>query len=438
MIIQFRTGNYLSFNQPVNLSLLASSKVRELEENNIIHTDRYNLLRCAAIYGANASGKSNLLNALVFMRRFVINSSKDSQAKEPIGVDPFRLDVSTEKQPSFFEITILLDGYKYRYGFESDQNFIHREWLFQAKRIKETPLFLREDEVIDVDSSFGEGKGLEVKTRDNALFLSVVANFNGELSMRILEWFQNLRSIHGLYAGQYAHYGIEMLSNESDRKELIDFIRRADLGVQDFVVKEEDIDTSGAFRFITDEGRKKLPADLFTAKRVSISTVHNKYDGTKVFGTELMDFEKDESEGTRKFFRLAGPILQALREGAVVVADELEAKLHPLLTRAIVRLFLSPKTNPKNAQLIFATHDTHLLRDLHLRRDQIWFTEKTQQEATDLFSLAEIILPKGTKVRNDASYDKDYIQGKYGAIPYLGDFYALVEEMVNGETSKAD
>lgn len=435
MIIQFRVGNHLSFKQPVTLSLLAANPVKEHEESNVIHIGRYRLLRSAAIYGANASGKSNLLNALAFMRWFVISSSKESQSQESIAVDPFRLDVSTENKPSLFEITFLIDGRKYRYGFESNQNSIQREWLFEAKRVKETPLFLREGEGIDVDSLFDEGKGLEERTRDNALFLSVVANFNGKISMKIIEWFQNVRIIHGLYDGQYAHLGIEMLSDESHRKELIEFIRRADLGILDFVVKEEDFDTA-ALNLLSDEVRKRLVADFAKAKRVSISTVHNKYNGTQVIGTALMDFDVDESEGTRKFFRLAGPILQALREGAVVIADELEAKLHPLLTRAIVRLFLSPKTNPKNAQLIFVTHDTHLLRNLHLRRDQVWFTEKTQQAATDLFSLAEIRLPKGTKVRKDASFDRDYIRGKYGAIPYLGDFDVLIEEMVNGETNK--
>ena len=438
MLIEFRTGNYLSFKKPVTLSLLAANPVKEHEDTNVIPLDRYRLLRSAAVYGANASGKSNLLNALVFMRWFVISSSKEGQAQEAIGVDPFRLDVATESKPSLLETTFLLNGLRYRYGFEADRKRIHREWLLKAERIKETPLFLREDDGIEVMRGFAEGRGIEERTRENALFLSVVANFNGQTAMKIVEWFQDLRAIHGLHEGQYAPVSIEMLKDDEQRPDFVEFIRRADLGVRDLLIKEEDFDTSQALQYLTEEGRKRFLRDFAEAKTVSINTVHNKYSDTDIVGTALMDFDDDESEGTRKFLRLAGPMLQALKEGAVVIADELEAKLHPLLTRALVRLFLSKKTNPNNAQLVFTTHDTNLLRHLNLRRDQVWFTEKTQQEATDLYSLAEIRLPKGTKVRKDASFDRDYVRGKYGAVPYLGDFEALVEEMISGQTRQAD
>jgi AAA15 family ATPase/GTPase len=438
MIVEFRTGNFRSFNRPVTLSMLAAKPVKEFEDSNVITLDRCQLLRCAAVYGANASGKSNLLNAIAIMRWIVINSSKEGQAQETINVNPFRLDVSTEGQASLFEITFLIDGLRYRYGFEADRKSIQREWLFKTQRVKETPLFLRERDGIEVSRPFAEGRGLEERTRDNALFLSVVANFNGKTATKIVEWFQSLRMIHGLYERQYATDSIEMLQNDSRRTEFVEFIRRADLGVIDIILKEKDFDASTSVKFLSDEGRKLFLRDFAQAKKMSISTVHNKYNGTEVIGTALMDFNDDESEGTRKFFRLVGPVLQSLHDGAVVIADELEAKLHPLLTRAIVRLFLSAKTNPNNAQLIFATHDTNLLRHLQLRRDQVWFTEKTQQEATDLYSLAEIRLPKGTKVRKDASFDQDYIRGKYGAVPYLGDLDVLIEEMISGKAGKTD
>ncbi len=438
MIIEFRTGNFLSIKDPVTLSMLSSKSAKEFNEQNIFQRQRFSLLRCAAIYGANASGKSNLLNALVFMRWFTINSSKGSQATEEIEVHSFRLDTSTEEQPSLFEVTFLLDNIRYRYGFEVDKKQVRSEWLFKATQIKETALFLRENDGIEVKRGFLEGRGIEKLTRDNVLFLSVVASFNGSTSIKIVEWFRNITPMHGLHEEHYEKQSIEMLRNDSTRIDFIKFIQAADLGIQDIIVRDEELNLSQFYSLLTDEGQKKLPKDLDQSNFISINTVHNKYDGTKIIGNAKMDLSGEESDGTSKFFKMAGPILQALIQGEIIIIDELEAKLHPLLTRAIVQLFITAETNPNNAQLIFATHDTNLLRNLELRRDQIWFTEKTKQEATELYSLAEIILPKGTRVRKDARFDKEYFRGRYGAIPHLGDLNALVKEIVNGQSSKVN
>ncbi len=431
MLIEFRTGNYRSFKDPAALSMLAANPIKEHQEENVFTNGRYRLLRSAAVYGANASGKSNLLNALVFMRWFVINSSKEGQAQEAIDAVPFKLDIETETKPSLFEATFLIEGIRYRYGFEASRKRIFHEWLFESSKIQETPVFLREGEDIEVSPSFKEGRGLEERTRDNALFLSVVANFNGQKSLQIITWFQKLVALHGLREMPYASSSISMLSDEDQRDDFLEFMRKADLGIRDLRVKEEDLDTSTFFQLLSEEAREQLKNDLSKAKQVSISTVHNKYRNTELIGTTTLDFEGDESAGTQKFFNFAGPILLALKTGLVVVVDELEAKLHPILTQTIVRLFLSAKTNPNNAQLVFATHDTNLLRNTKLRRDQIWFTEKSLTEASDLYSLAEIKLPAGMKVRKDASFDKNYFQGKYGAVPFLGDLEQFVEDMIN-------
>jgi hypothetical protein len=230
-----------------------------------------------------------------------------------------------------------------------------------------------------------------------------------------------------------------MLRDEKTRSLVLKLIRWADLGIEDFKVDEEDLDTS-VFKVFTDEFKKELLAMTKGGppKHLRVSSVHAKYAGGVRMGTVAMDFRKEESEGTKKFFRMVGPILDCLQNGCVVIVDELDAKLHPFLTRAIVRLFHTPASNPKNAQLIFGTHDTNLIHYGKFRRDQIWFTEKSEQGATDLYSLAEIKLPKGTKVRKDASFEKDYIRGRYGAIPYLGDFTRLFrEEGSDGEARQS-
>ena len=155
-------------------------------------------------------------------------------------------------------------------------------------------------------------------------------------------------------------------------------------------------------------------------KSIELDSIHNVYsDKGKIVGTINFSFEDRESSGTNKLFDLSGPIFETLFSGAVLVIDELDAKMHPLISQYIIELFNNPETNPKNAQLIFTTHDTHLLSQKILRRDQIWFTEKDSKEQTDLYSLIDIVLPDGTKPRNDANYEKNYITGRYGAIPYI-------------------
>lgn len=430
MLVEFQVENYLSYRDANTLSMVASGQVSEHSETNVISTGRIPILKSAVIYGANASGKSNLLSAMANMRWFVINSSRETQADEPIDVSPFKLDTATENAPSRFEVTFIMKGIRYRYGYQANSKGVVAEWLFEAKKDNEKPLFLREGDGIDVRIGFSEGKGLESKTRDNSLFISVVANFNGELAVNIIKWFRKLTVAHGLHEHNYEDIATLMVQNDTQRKSLVELIRKADLGIEDITLSEEDL----LFPKIKLHGEftREMAKDHLKGKRTIIQTSHTKYSSGTPIGIVSMKLDKEESEGTRKFFKLAGPILESLNKGSILVADELEAKLHPLLTRMIVRLFHSEATNPNGAQLIFATHDTNLLEYVKFRRDQIWFTEKDQQQATDLYSLAEIKISRedglDKKVRKDARYEKDYFKGKYGAIPYLGDFEQLLTE----------
>jgi uncharacterized protein len=432
MLIEFEVGNFLSFRDPVRFSMLAANPIKEHLEENTFEEGRHRLLKSAVIYGANASGKSNLLEAMAFMRWFVMNSSKAMQVDEDIVVTPFKLDAATENAPSHFEICFLQNDRRYRYGFEADRKAVRKEWLFQTEKLKEVSLFLREDDGIEISDDFSEGKELEPKTRDNALFLSVVAQFNGEISGNILKWFKGFRGLSGLRDQQYERFTTEMLQDEAMRPLLVEFIRRADVGIEDLLVSEAPDDEA------VKGGVEDLQRKPMKSKRYKITTVHQKFRNGLKEGFANLDFTNEESEGTKKFFRIAGPLLDCLMNGYVVGIDELDAKLHPLLTKAAVRLFNSTDSNKKNAQLIFTTHDTNLLHFGHLRRDQIWFTEKTQQAATDLYSLAEIKLPEGGKVRNDAALEKNYIQGRYGAIPFLGDLGALLKEAGDGSSRQTE
>jgi len=421
MFVEFTVGNFLSFQQPATLSMAAAkinARDRQVDENNTLPVeDDLTLLTSAAVYGANASGKSNLVKALHFMRWLVLSSSKESQVDEPIPASPFRLSTETGDQPSFFEVVFLLDKVAYRYGFEVDRHSVATEWLFATFSQRETRLFTRQAGEYKTGRRFREGRDLEARTRPNALFLSVAAQFNGPIAGRVLGWFRDLRLISGLEDQAYSQFTIENFENGNYRQEIIQLVKKLDLGIEDIQAQRGKMDKFKTHslesfpRAIRDE-----PWMPIGAEEPSIRTAHTRYDESKrPVAAEFFDLNEDESAGTEKLFFLAGPILEALAHGRVLWIDEMDARLHPLMTRHLIGLFNSRQANPHGAQLVFTTHDTNLLSNKLFRRDQIWFVEKDRYGASHLYSLAEI------KVRNDASFESDYIQGRYGAIPFLGD-----------------
>ncbi|WP_026575706.1 AAA family ATPase [Bacillus sp. UNC438CL73TsuS30] len=414
MLLEFSVGNFLSFKNKVTFSMVASN-LRGHEEDNVFSLSKIDLLKTAVIYGANASGKSNLFSSMSFMKNFILNSSKESQSNEKINVKEFKFSSDTLNKPSEFEIIFIHEEIPYRYGFIIDTEKVHREWLYYVPKTKEAKLFEREGQNISLGPYFDEGKGLDKKTRKNALFLSVVDQFNGEKAKKVMDWFDRFYVISGIRHDQYKRFTVEMLDNLEYKQEIVKFLKNADIGIEDISTIE-----------LSDEDLPaKMPKELkelVLSERI-ISTKHGVLDSEgNVIDFELMNMERDESEGTKKLFALSGPIIETLLKGETLVIDELDAKLHPLITRFILNLFQSTDKNPKNGQLIFATHDTNILSSRFFRRDQIWFTEKDKYSSTDLYSLAEYKMENDKKVRVDASFEKDYIQGKYGAVPYVGDF----------------
>lgn len=404
MLIEFSVGNYRSFKEKVTFSMVAANLVakdKKLDRTNLFAVDKdLKLLKSAAIYGANASGKSNLAQALSFMKWFAINSSKETQSTEKINVEHFRLSTETESEPSFFEIVFVLDGQQYRYGFEADRDRVVSEWLFYVPKVRETKLFERENNRFSISKIY-KADGIQQRTRDNALFLSVSAQFNVKIAEKILEWLtKQLKIISGLDDKAHLDYTVNCLIKEKNKDEIIQLIKKLDLGVGEIQIEP-------------------------TIGEIKVKTVHKKFDSEgNYISTEIFNLERQESEGTQKVFSLAGFLVDVLKNGKVLIVDELDARLHPLISRAIIELFNSNESNPNQAQLIFMTHDTNLLSNKIFRRDQIWFTEKNRYGATDLYSLAEY------KVRNDASFESDYIKGRYGAVPYIGNLDSLIDTHV--------
>ena len=419
MLLEFTVGNFLSFKEKKTLSLDATS-ITEHAESNVIKTERYDLLKGAVIYGANSGGKSNLIKAMSTMRRIVLHSFVSSSTKK-LDITPFLLNTETEKEPSFFEVLFLINNIRYRYGFEVDNTSIKAEWLFEAQKKTEKQLFIREGESIEITSAFPEGGNLEEKTRENALFLSVVDQFNGKTAKRIIQWFNDFVTISGLSHEGYKGITFSMLENKKLKPPMLKFYTELDLGFDDIQLEKEPFNPKEVGDDLPESIIKQLMTDLDDSFKIDIRTTHKKYDQSNnlVCNVEF-DMRSQESSGTNKIFNISGPIFDVLNDGGVLVVDELDASLHPLLTLAVTKLFNSTEHNPKNAQLIFATHDTNLLHYGNYRRDQIYFVEKDNYGASDLYSLVEYKEDGGKTIRKDRSFEKDYIQGRYGAIPFIG------------------
>jgi len=425
MLIGFSVGNYRSFKDVVTLSMVAAEDAYgndELDKNNVFKVNQqFSLLKSAAIYGANASGKSNLILAFNFMRRFVMNSAK-LQITDKIDVEPFRLSTETVDKPSFFEIVFQLKNKTYRYGFEVTQKRVVSEWLFCTPRSRETKIFNRQDDKIEYSKNIEQGNILRGLTKKNTLFLSLAAQFNNSLAVEIVSWFSHLGVVSGLNVEFLIEITLEYLS---DRQDLIDdvtkLIKKLDLSIDNLEIESRKISSDSLLQDLPDVVRNIISHSSGEIKSATIKTYHPKYDSTgKMIELEIFDMDKHESDGTKKILALSAPILDTLQRGEVLVIDELDARLHPSMTRSIIELFNSQKTNPKNAQLIFTTHDINLLSHKFLRRDQIWFTEKNHQGATDLYSLVEF-----ADINNN-TFEKDYIQGRYGAIPFIGDLSTII------------
>ncbi|MCW3097830.1 MAG: hypothetical protein JWL77_3448 [Chthonomonadaceae bacterium] len=411
MLVEFTVGNFRSIAERVTLSMVAgpiksAPYAQCIDEENVIRIDdRLSLLKTAAIYGANASGKSNILRALLTMGSFM-DASVRALENSQVPFKPFMLISGYADEPSYFEIVLLIDGLQYRYGFEISASRVEREWLYFVPTVREALLFRREGDEIKVGDNFRGGKGLESRVAPKALFLTVARDFNVHIAKNIFHWINRFPSMSGLNDATNM-FTIQCLEEKKLNVEIIDFITRLDVDISDIEV----------FEMSTKNDGNDMERDGMPSKAYRVDTIHKSYDrqGNPVSDVRF-NMLAQESEGTRKLFSMAGKIVEVLKHGHILAIDEMDARLHPSLTRKIVELFHSRVSNPKNAQLIFATHDTNLLDNRLFRRDQIWFTEKNRMGATDLYSLAEL------KVRNDASYERDYIDGRYGAIPFPGSF----------------
>lgn len=420
MLIEFRVKNFRSLRDEQVLSLVAA-KDKALEES---HTQATGvaavpvLLRSAVVYGANASGKSNLLKALQYMRGVVAESATAIQPGQTFAIQPFSLDSVSAHLPSEFEVSFLLEGIRYQYGFAMTAQRIVSEHLLVYKAFKPQRWFERYfDEETGVDVyHFGPGlKGAknlwEGATRPNSLFLSMAVQLNSDALRPVYDWFLNHLIIFNEQAPLNPQISIQMLKQSDGRKEICDFLSSADISIADIEVETRKVPGQSVHvDFIA--GKTEVRSEEMEEHQLRFH--HVTEQGNAIF--DLMD----ESNGTRNLLFLAGPVLDILNKGLTLVIDELDTSLHTLLVHELVRLFHRPDINKHGAQLIFTTHDTSLLDAPDLfRRDQVWFVEKNPDQSSSLIGLSEF------SPRKNEALERGYLMGRYGGVPFFHSSFGL-------------
>ncbi|ELQ9472134.1 AAA family ATPase [Campylobacter coli] len=417
MLIEFRVENFLSIQDEQVLSMMAS-KDNTFFDSHTNGDKKLALLKSSVIYGANASGKSNIIKALAIMKKIVI-SSANGQRGDKLPIIPFLLGNEDNKSTKF-EIIFIQNDTKYQYGFILNSEKILEEWLLvfgESNRAQKWFERIYNEKEEKYNYSFGAkflgSKQLwENSTRDNALFLSVAIQLNNEQLKPVFDFF--LKYIRVTCTDSWndgQEVTIDIL--RQDKQKIISYLKRADLDIEDIVVEETELNKTNLMQEnIPQEIKQMMQTDLEKGarlKKTDIKTIHTNQQGKQI----LFDMLELESQGTQKFFKLIGPWVEALEQGYTIVVDELNTHLHPLMTKFLVNLFHNEDLNKSNAQLIFTTHDTSILNQDVFRRDQIWFCEK-QNKATKLYPLSDF------KVRKDkTNLENDYLLGRFGALPYF-------------------
>lgn len=418
MLIEFSVMNFLSFKEKVTLSLEKESG-NENEENTFVFNNE-ELLKTAVIYGANASGKSNLIKAFTTAILMVKNSNMI-----PIGgkwniLKPFLFSEDTKNGPSEFEFIFITNKIKYRYFFSADVNKIYNESLDAYYSQKPTNIFTRKNtaEYSFINSDKKTLESIASKNTENKLFLSTATTWNYEKTKDAFLWFLNSIDTYGSFDSMLDQDLINYSNNEEDLKEFtLKLLKESDIFIKDLRVSYEEKDVENSSFIINNQKQGALKT-----KSVKIAMDHEITDSQDEKNIYTLDFE-DESSGTKILFALAPILKRAFEKTKIIIVDELEKSLHPTLVKYIIKLFNNEKLNTKNSQLLFTTHAISLLSLDLFRRDQIWFIEKNSLTGnSDLYPLDSF------SVRKEENIEKGYINGRYGAIPFIKDIDSWLEE----------
>ncbi len=420
MLVQFSVTNFKSIKDPQTFSLVAS-KGKEIANNQTFDVSHsgggsgLELLPAVGIYGANAAGKSNLLEALHAMKVIIMWSTQQQHRKFLLATPPFRLDPATRNVPTEFEVIFIAEGVRYQYGFSVTSERIVDEWLLAYPKNRPQDWLSREwDEKKKKHlwhlgaSLVGEKKLWQKSTREDALFLSTAAQLNSQQLQPIYNWFFDTVRIVDIF-GLDSDFSAAFCDTKDNKEKILKYLKAADLDIDNILIKKIAFDRDKISEALPKPMIDAIANDTKDSNVYKIQTVHLDSEGKPiVFNIE------SESEGTRKFFSLTGPWIEALENGYVMFVDELNNSLHPKLVGFLVSLFNNKKTNPNNAQLVFTSHDATILNQKMLRRDQIWFCEKDKFQISHVYPLSDF------RPRKDyENLEQMYLSGRYGALPFI-------------------
>lgn len=412
MLIQFSTGNYTSIRDEITLSLVAGTGSEHSERLITLGKDK--LIPSAAIFGANAAGKTNIQKAMTAAILF-IRQSNQLQINMPIPrMVPFLFDKEHPNKPCWFDFIFSVGQTKYQYGFSADASKVYEEYLYKYTSSRASMIFERTktDDYSFTKSNESELKKYKKYNTANKLFLATATNWNCKLTKEAYMWFaKEIDTFNGITLEQSGLAAYDSMGDaiKPFTKKLLE---NADINITDYSFESHEIPVNSIPTGLFPPGIE-LPADAkIMSKEYRILTQHKvkNENGIEIYSLPL----NEDSEGTKRLFFFSPAIMNALENGCVVVVDEMDSSFHPLLLDYLIELFNDKETNKKGAQLIFNTHSLNTLSLDMFRRDQIYFAEKNAAGATELFSLDEFSARKTEDIR------KRYLQGRYGAIPNIG------------------
>lgn len=408
MLIEFRVTNFKSIKTE---QVLQFTKAQGKEFPTHFFTfknekENFDLLHVIALYGANASGKSNVLDALMLMKRIILYPHTISQ------LVPFLLSDETEQAPTCFEITFIANQIRYQYGFSATKDQVMTEYLYQFPKGRLQILFERSPATSET-AQFNFGTALKGRknawkelTSQTQLFLTTALQYNGVALKPVEAFFKE--ALRFVDTDISPIPTLRFAQDHQNKTDILAFLKEADFDIDDIHVETELFDEKNLPTELSQKHKERLCEDLQGKTLFSAITQHLHDNQT------LVDFQlRDESLGTRRFFNLAAPWLMALKQGRILVVDELNISLHPKLIQYLIQLFYNPKINTQQAQLLFTTHDASLLNQDLFRRDQVWFCEKEHKQ-TQLFPLSDFSIRK-----ESTSLERDYLNGRFGAVPFL-------------------
>jgi len=424
MLIDFSFSNFRSFKEEATLDMLAS--IDKEHPENTIKLEKFSLLKSAFIFGANGAGKSNAIQALRFMKNMVLRSLADLSPNKPIPVEPFKLDNTSANQPTAMEVRFIANNIVYRYGFKVNHEHVLEEWLHRKGKGRWVTIFEKEAQNFSFHKEVSEAQLLLDKgmLRENTLLLTALSTWNNKTAKVVFAFFEGVRFVSSIELQELVPYTLKLIDEwPALKKQVLEAMNHIDVGVQDIHFAKKSWEkfsepmTDDLKGFFEAQNGPLDGIDFYTDIKFDRQVFNEHHD---VVGVHQMDFETEESQGTKNLFGLLGPLIEMLENGGVLLIDEVDTSMHSTLISYIFKfIHYYESSSNSQTQVVVTTHDASQLKSAYVRRDQIFFVDKDKYGASEMYSLFDFVNEDGKKPRKDENFEGAYLAGKYGAIPFI-------------------